>query len=176
MLGTPDAYLLPSLPGLGYLKVDTEKYVQFRAGLASGPHAAGARPSRRRRPGARVRAGGGACPSPRPRRDELAPGGPSELQVLVDRLTGDRPPVHQVWVAPLPDAEPLDSVLARPAVVARPRARRGPARGRSAGSTGRPSSAPSRSSVDLAGAGGHLAVVGSPRTGKSTLLRTLASR
>ena len=38
MLGTPDAYLLPSLPGLGYLKVDTETYVQFRAALASGPH------------------------------------------------------------------------------------------------------------------------------------------
>ena len=40
-------------------------------------------------------------------------GGPSELQVLVDRLTGDRPPVHQVWVAPLPEAEPLDAVLDR---------------------------------------------------------------
>ena len=38
VLGTPDAYLLPSMPGLGYLKVDTEKYVQFRAALASGPH------------------------------------------------------------------------------------------------------------------------------------------
>ena len=38
VLGTPDAYLLPSLPGLGYLKVDTETYVQFRAALASGPH------------------------------------------------------------------------------------------------------------------------------------------
>ena len=36
VLGTQDAYLLPSMPGLGYLKVDTEKYVQFRAALASG--------------------------------------------------------------------------------------------------------------------------------------------
>src|SRR6185436_20540762 len=38
VLGTPDAYLLPSLPGLGYLKVDTTHYIQFRAAHASGPH------------------------------------------------------------------------------------------------------------------------------------------
>ena len=41
VLGTPYAYLLPSLPGLGYLKVDTEKYVQFAPrsppGRRSGP-------------------------------------------------------------------------------------------------------------------------------------------
>src|SRR4029453_8127144 len=30
-------------------------------------------------------------------------------------------------------------------------------------------------SVDLAGSGGHVVVVGSPRTGKSTILRTLAA-
>ena len=94
--------------------------------------------------------------------------------MLVDRLTGDRPPVHQVWVAPLPEAEPLDAVLTAPpwwhggeraeglrAVVGR---------------LDRPSEQRTEPfALDLAGSGGHLVVVGSPRTGKSTLLRTLVA-
>ena len=42
VLGTPDAYLLPSLPGLGYLKVDTET-------LRAVPRRARLRPARARR-------------------------------------------------------------------------------------------------------------------------------
>ena len=38
VIGTPDAYLLPSVPGMGFLKVDTEIYTQFRAALATSPH------------------------------------------------------------------------------------------------------------------------------------------
>ncbi len=173
VLGTPDAYLLPSLPGLGYLKVDTEVYVQFRAALASGPHT----PSTMRvEPGAPVRVFdsgetlGAAAALPA----EPPPDGPSELQVLVDRLTGDRPPVHQVWVAPLAEAEPLDAVLTDP-----PWWRGGErAEGLRAvlGRLDRPAEQRTEPfALELAGAGGHLAVVGSPRTGKSTALRTLAA-
>jgi S-DNA-T family DNA segregation ATPase FtsK/SpoIIIE len=175
VLGTPDAYLLPSLPGLGYLKVDTEVYVQFRAALASGPFT----PSTMRvDPGAPVRvfdsgesfAAGIAAALP----DEPPPDGPSELQVLVDRMTGDRPPVHQVWVAPLAEAEPLDAVLTDP-----PWWRGGErAEGLRAvlGRLDRPAEQRTEPfAIDLSGAGGHLAVVGSPRTGKSTVLRTLAA-
>ena len=173
VIGTPDAYLLPSLPGLGYLKVDTEKYVQFRAALASGPHVGttvqveAPAPVRVFEAGARDRP---AAPAP----EQPSASGPTELQVLVDRLTGDRPPVHQVWVAPLAEAEPLDAVLGDApwwhggeraeglrAVVGR---------------LDRPAEQRTEPFVlDLAGSGGHVAVVGSPRTGKSTLLRTLAA-
>jgi S-DNA-T family DNA segregation ATPase FtsK/SpoIIIE len=175
VLGTPDAYLLPSLPGLGYLKVDTEVYVQFRAALASGPFTPA---TMRVDPGAPVRvfdsgdalAAAAAAALP----DEPPPEGPSELQVLVDRLTGDQPPVHQVWVAPLDAEEPLDAVLTEPAWW------RGGERAEGLhavlGRLDRPAEQRTEPyAVDLAGAGGHLAVVGSPRTGKSTVLRTLAA-
>src|SRR4051794_17888091 len=173
VLGTPDAYLLPSLPGLGYLKVDTEVYVQFRAAHASGPHT----PSVMRvEPGAPVRVlqPGDATPSVPVAPPPDLPAGPSELQVLVDQLAGDREPVHQVWVAPLAETEPLDAVLTDP-----PWWRGGErAEGLRAvlGRLDRPAEQRTEPfSIDLAGAGGHLAVVGSPRTGKSTVLRTLAA-
>src|SRR6185436_3959951 len=172
VLGTPDAYLLPSMPGLGYLKVDTDVYTQFRAAHASGPHARTAiqveptAPVRMFDPGEGVPVVAAAADAP--------VGGPSELQVLVDRLTGDQEPVHQVWVAPLPEAEPLEAVLSDPPWW-RARER---AEGLRAvlGRVDRPSEQRTEPfAVDLAGAGGHLAVVGSPRTGKSTTLRSLAT-
>ena len=173
VLGTPDAYLLPSMPGLGYLKVDTEKYVQFRAALASGPHL-GPTVSEARPAPVQVfepQPGMEHLPVAEP---ETLTGGPSELQVLVDRLTGDRPPVHQVWVAPLPEAEPLDAVLTdSPWWHGGERAEGVRA---VIGRLDRPSEQRTEPyELDLAGAGGHAAVVGSPRTGKSTLLRTLAA-
>jgi S-DNA-T family DNA segregation ATPase FtsK/SpoIIIE len=173
VLGTQDAYLLPSMPGLGYLKVDTEKYVQFRAALASGPHLGPTVVAEEPAP-VRVfepRPGLEHVPTVEP---EHSPTGPSELQVLVDRLAGDRPPVHQVWVPPLPEAEPLDAVLD-----GAPWWRGGErAEGLRAvvGRLDRPSEQRTEPfSVDLAGSGGHMVVVGSPRTGKSTILRTLAA-
>ncbi len=173
VLGTPDAYLLPSLPGLGYLKVDTETYVQFRAALASGPYehaavkVAAPEPVRVFEAGAQS-AVQPAAPGP------AAPGAPSELQVLVEQLTGDQPPVHQVWVAPLPEVETLDAVLSdEPWWRGGERAEGLRAR---VGRLDRPSEQRTEPfDLDLAGAGGHVAVVGSPRTGKSTLLRTVAA-
>ena len=145
VLGTQDAYLLPSMPGLGYLKVDTEKYVQFRAALASGPHLGATVTEEAPAPVRVFESQPGMDHLPVAVEPELSPTAPSELQVLVDRLTGDRPPVHQVWVAPLPGGR-----------AARRRARRSRRGGTaasapkgcapsSAGSTARPSSAPSRS-------------------------------
>src|SRR6266566_4298114 len=37
VLGTPDAYHLPPIPGLAYLKVDTTIYERFKCALSSGP-------------------------------------------------------------------------------------------------------------------------------------------
>ncbi len=179
MLGTPDAYLLPSLPGLGYLKVDTSHYVQFRAALVLRPVRPGA--GRRRR----ERAAAGARVRRRRARARRAGGEPraGRRAERAERAAGARrpprraaaTPVHQVWVAPLPEAEPLDAVLDA--------ARRGGAaasareglRGR-VGRLDRPAEQRTEPfELDLAGAGGHVAVVGAPRTGKSTLLRTLAA-
>jgi len=109
VLGTQDAYLLPSLPGLGYLKVDTSRYERFRAALSSAPAPSEvevAAPLAVRVFDTLAPAEDGtAAPQP------AAAAGPSELRLLVDRLAAGREPVHQVWVAPLPEAEPLDAVL-----------------------------------------------------------------
>ncbi|MDP2710607.1 MAG: type VII secretion protein EccCa, partial [Solirubrobacteraceae bacterium] len=48
VLGTPDAYVLPPEPGLGYLKVDTTVYERFRATLVAEPRAARTTPAGRR--------------------------------------------------------------------------------------------------------------------------------
>ena len=171
VLGTPDAYLLPSLPGLGYLKVDTDVYTQFRAAYSSGPDLSGM-PVAEAPAAVRV-----FDPDAPPKAQPVAApdaGAPSELGVLVDHLTGDRPPVHQVWVAPLAAAEPLDAVLGEPAWW-RSRERHEGLQA-TVGRLDRPSeqrTAPF--ALDLAGSGGHVVVVGSPRTGKSTLLRTLVA-
>ncbi len=134
---------------------------------------------RRGRPGGRCAGGragvrpGGAARGGRGGRRPRG-GGPSELQVLVDRLTGDRPPVHQVWVDPLPAAESLDRVLTEPPWWRRQERAEGLLA--TLGRLDRPSEQRTEPfTVDLAGSGGHLAVVGSPRTGKSTVLRTLAA-
>ena len=143
MLGTPDAYLLPSLPGLGYLKVDTEKYVQFRAALASGPHVRTAvtveppQPVRvfdAARAGARSRAGDGA-------------------RRRAERAAGARGPARRRPAAGPPGVGGAAAGRRAARRRARPTRRGGTAAsapracGRwSAGSTSRPSSAPSRSS------------------------------
>ena len=75
VLGTPDAYLLPSQPGLGYLKVDTEVYERFQATLVRQPRtprpgaAAAADPRLRRR----WRAGDGRRAPRRGRRGRRRP-------------------------------------------------------------------------------------------------------
>jgi S-DNA-T family DNA segregation ATPase FtsK/SpoIIIE len=91
----------------------------------------------------------------------------SDLEVLVDRLRGAGPPAHQVWLPPLAAAIDLEPLLRSVeggwlqvpvGVVDRPlQQEQGPL------------------VLDLSGAAGHLAVVGAPRTGKSTLLGALVA-
>jgi len=181
VLGTPDAYLLPSLPGLGYLKVDTSVYSQFRTALVSTAHR---EPTlEEAEPLVAVRsfdaaAGGptdGGEEAPRPTGDTQ-----TDLKILVARLGEGRSagPVHQVWVPPLPAAVPLDAVLDDPAWWS-PEARAG-ARGAGGSLAVRLGTLdlPARQrteplELDFSAGGGHLAVVGAPQSGKSTLLRAL---
>lgn len=182
VLGTPDAYLLPPLPGLGYLKVDTSTYTQFKAALVSTPHR---ELQVETRPAVEVVAFSATGPVgvARPRDSEPEIGevrAPvTDLQVLVDRLVEEHnegASVHQVWVAPLPAVQSLDAVLEGPPWwFSEPRERDARSDLRvNLGTLDLPleqRTEPLR--LDFAASAGHLAVVGSPQSGKSTLLRTL---
>ncbi|MEJ3742195.1 type VII secretion protein EccCa [Actinomycetes bacterium KLBMP 9797] len=180
VLGVPDAYDLPRSPGHGYLKAGTEPLVRFRAAYASGPLRrtdAGRGDGRARRP--RVLGYGTQfvpAPTPAARPTE---GGPSLLDVLVDRLAGQGPPAHRVWLPPLSRAPALDDLIGSLASV--------PDRGLTCADPAlRGALRVPLGLVDmpfeqrrdplwlaLDGAAGHVAIVGGPRSGKSSLLRAL---
>ena len=190
-LGTRDAFELPPLPGLGYLKVDSTMQ-RFKAALATRPH-------RERRPvmdvvpdvvrtfeptgpGPELAVLGddeteapGALP---PESLTTPPDGRvrTEMQVVVSALAGSTKPerrARQVWLPPLPAAFTLDAAVADS----------DPARSEP-GSEGwlkipiglldRPRHQVQVPYVlDFTAGGGHLAVVGAPRSGKSVLLQTV---
>jgi DNA segregation ATPase FtsK/SpoIIIE, S-DNA-T family len=97
-----------------------------------------------------------------------AEAGPStDLDALVDELSGAGRRVHQVWLPPLAATIPLDELLG----AVGPGWLRVPV-----GMVDRPVDQVQEPLVlDLSGAAGHLAVVGAPRTGKSTLLCTIVA-
>ncbi len=178
VLGTPDAYLLPPFPGAAYLKVDTAIYERFKVALVSG--------SGREEPDepsgpvtdvAPFAPGlGGLSAAAAVAAGEDGDGGPSDLDVLVERMVAAHGggPVHQVWVPPLPRS--LD-----PGDLERPPAwwqRDGVSDGVEATVGLLDLPAQQRTTplaLDFAGAAGHLAVVGAPQTGKSTFLKGLVT-
>ncbi|MFZ2526883.1 MAG: type VII secretion protein EccCa, partial [Rhodococcus sp. (in: high G+C Gram-positive bacteria)] len=185
VLGVPDAYHLPSSPGAGYLKCDSAEIVRFAAAYVSGPYERG-RIARRT-----VRANGPGVARPRlftarevpveqtaPPPDlaaavpEPAPDGRTVLDVLVDRVHGHGLPAHEVWLPPLDESPSLDRIMPRSLLtgdVLRQATLRTPI-----GIVDRPfDQRRDPLVVDLAGAAGNIVVVGGPRSGKSTMLRTL---
>src|ERR687895_134397 len=179
VLGTPDAYLLPPFPGAAYLKVDTAFYERFKVALVSG--SGREEPDEPRGPVVDVapfapELGGMSAGAAAAVSDDGGDGGPSDLDVLVDRMIAAHGggPVHQVWVAPLPRSLEPDELERPPAWWERDGSSAGleatiglldlPAEQRTAPLT-----------LDFAGAAGHLAVVGAPQTGKSTFLKGLVT-
>ena len=193
VLGVPDAYELPPMPGLGFLKPDQSTLLRFKAAYVSGPPA-----SARHQAVTRDESGvlQGILPWTitevrlpdvlEPVRDpEPEPcavrSRRSLLDVAVGRMTGLGPEAHQVWLPPLDVPDTLDELMADLApdpeigLVSR--------EWRALGGLTVPLGTVDRPreqrrdtlTVDLAGASGHVAVVGGPRTGKSTLLRTLVT-
>lgn len=173
VLGVPDAYHLPSAPGAAYLKCDSSAPTRFNTCFVSGPY----------RPPAGPSAGSASCAQTRPvafttaevplaepateQPDGQADEGPSAtvLETVVAALAGHGRTPHRVWLPPLERAITLDA-LARdtaPGTLTFPygvidlpfEQRRDTAW------------------LDVAGAAGHVAVVGGPQSGKSTTLRTL---
>ncbi|WP_306204569.1 type VII secretion protein EccCa [Actinoplanes sp. RD1] len=186
VIGTTDAYKLPSIPGSAYLKVDESIYQRFRVAHVSAPYVS---PAERR---AAMGAGDTSIVPFDLRSDAVvvereddelarlaARPGPTELQILAERMTSIASPAHQVWLPPLPAALALDHLIGRPA----PKAGRGyaarvwPLSGRLSvpiGLIDLPLKQDQETLVmDFGGVHGHLAAVGAPRTGRSTFLRTV---
>ncbi|MGH2735673.1 MAG: type VII secretion protein EccCa, partial [Actinomycetota bacterium] len=189
VLGARDAFELPPLPGLGYLSVDG-RLRQFKAALST-------RPFREYRDLETQRPVPGVVRSFSLTRDtgEIAVVGhatepdaeagkpaPSELrtemQVCVDRLeelVAFEQRARQVWLAPLPAAMTLDEIVD-------PEKREDRAPGAlgwleaAVGLEDRPREQMQLPmTIGFGGREGHCAIVGAPRSGKSTLLQTLAA-
>ncbi|GAA5179160.1 type VII secretion protein EccC [Rugosimonospora acidiphila] len=184
VIGTPDAYKLPPIPGSAYLKVDETIYQRLRVAHVSAPYiAAEQRWAEANKVDDTVvpfdlRTSGGAAAA-EPEEPPFPTGdGPTELQVVVDRMKA-LSPVHQVWLPPLPTALALDHLLGAVSVQADRGygAKHWPVAGTLAvpiGLVDLPLKQDQETlMMDFGGAHGHLAVVGAPRTGRSTLLRTI---
>ncbi len=103
------------------------------------------------------------------------------FDVMVQQLQHQGRPAHQVWLPPLDVPATLDALL--PDLTPIPGLGLQPADWPQRGALGAPIGLVDKPYlqrrdplwIDLAGAGGNLAVVGAPQSGKSTLLRSLIS-
>ncbi|MFL6055082.1 MAG: type VII secretion protein EccCa [Actinoallomurus sp.] len=189
VLGTPDAYRLPSIPGSAYLKVDESVYERFRVAHVSRPYHPPTESQTleverldpvefglRTPQDALAKAAGDAQESVVSARPK--PGERTEMQVAVEQLRMYGSPAHQIWLPVLPEYITLDAVLG-------PLSVEDPARGLQAtmwpqgqlsfpiGVVDVPAEQAQRPlMLDLSGAHGHVALVGAPQSGKSTTLRT----
>ncbi|GLY85721.1 type VII secretion protein EccC [Actinoallomurus iriomotensis] len=195
VLGVPDAYELPAVPGNGYLKTG-DSMVRFKAASVSGAH----NPRRSGGHATDARQGGGgtrpaqAVPFGTGRvapevaevpdsRTVRADDGDerSVLDVVVERLAGQGRPAHRIWLPPLDESPTLDRLL--PRLSATPDLGLTTAdwedRGRLSAAVGvvdRPFDQRRETMwLRLSGPTGNVAVVGGPQSGKSTVLRTLVA-
>ncbi|WP_026422041.1 type VII secretion protein EccC [Actinokineospora inagensis] len=185
VIGVPDAYQLPSAPGNGYLRSDVATLVRFKAAYVSGRYQRRTKEQRQEEVRRQVVAfGAGRLPSATevaavtavPVADEHVD---TVLDVAVDKLLGQGPPAHQVWLPPLDNPPPLDQLL--PPLVPHPRlgltAADWPGRGGlkiPVGVVDKPfEQVRDLHMVDLSGSGGHIGIAGGTQSGKSTLLRTV---
>jgi DNA segregation ATPase FtsK/SpoIIIE, S-DNA-T family len=179
VLGAPDAAALPPTPGVGYLRTHPESLVRFSATYVSDSMPARApllgssavlpytvAPVGTRRSGPLLR----SC-------DVEA----SFLDQAVGAMTGLGPTAHRMWLPPMGAPETLGGLL--PDLGADPLLGLTSAASRIAGPLRVPVGIVDRPrahrrdtlTLDLTGAHGHVAVVGAPRSGTSTLLCTLVA-
>ncbi|MCD4523457.1 type VII secretion protein EccCa [Nocardioides sp. cx-173] len=191
VLGVPDAYELPAVPGLGFLKPDPTSMTRFKAAYVSGPPATGRVRVRRDEGGhlqgilpftiSEVHKLEMSDPEPEPEPRVEPESQESLLDVAVGHMVGHGPAAHQVWLPPLDVPDTLDELMSDLVedgelglisqqwralgglvvplgTVDRPREQRR-----------------DTLTINLSGASGHVAVVGGPRSGKSTMLRTIVT-
>lgn len=190
IIGVADAYELPSDPGHGYLKIDTTTLVRFKAGYVSGPYEPETVTVDEVPPYAHhevvpftsgfvARPAAAVPQTVSEEQPEAYSGTQTLLEVLTRRLADHGPKARQVWMPPLGASPSLDMLL--PGIV--PHRDRGltaaswPGSGRlrvPVGLIDRPfEQRRDLLTADLSGAAGHIAIVGAPQSGKSTMLRTL---
>lgn len=194
VLGVPDAYTLPAVPGMGYLKPDTTTMIQFRASYVSGPPKARRRAAAGaggRRTGARLEpftaapvlrtnpeAEDQATPDPITNEPEETR---ATFDIAVQRMAGKGRPAHKVWLEPLVVPNTFDQLM--PDLAPDPQLGLVSPTWRGAGDLVLPLGIVDRPleqrrenlTIDLSGAAGHVAVVGGPRTGKSTVARSVVT-
>ena len=191
VLGVPDAYELPPIPGLAYLKPDPTTMLRFKAAYVSGPPSGRVRV--RRDEGGKLQ---GILPftisevlkldvpadEPEPEPTPVDTGDQQSLiDIAVDHMIGHGPEAHQVWLPPLDVPDTLDELMSDLAVD--PELGLVSKEWRTLGGLVVPLGTVDRPreqrrdtlSVDLSGGAGHLAVVGGPRSGKSTTLRSVVA-
>ncbi|WP_371481477.1 type VII secretion protein EccCa [Kitasatospora sp. NBC_00315] len=191
-IGVPDAYHLPPIPGVGYLKFGSDVMERFRAAYVSGPYRP---PGQQRTSGGRVVTAqpvlftAAEVPVIEPVVEEVVQDVEevddslldTVLDTFVSRMVGQGPAAHQVWLPPLDEAPSIDQ-LVPPLQVTPERGLTSPefgALGRlvvPVGVVDKPRD--QRRDVlyqDYAGAAGHGLIVGGPRSGKSTLVRTMVA-
>ena len=182
-LGTADAYHLPKKPGSGYLRVGAGDLQRFQAAYVGGPYTPPATTSvasaqRARRPGGGYRPPQQfttahiveAQPQPIVEQEPVAPevatsdGEPvTVMETALQQFAGLGRPAHKMWLPPLNEPPTLDKLVSGVAqgsleipmaIIDKPRQQRQDVW-----------------SVDMSGAGGHMAVVGGPQSGKSTAIQ-----
>lgn len=202
VLGVTDAYELPPIPGVGYLKEDQNTMRRFRASYVSGPapkrkkQSADAPVIEEQEPEEEIAiVDFTAAPVrveqtdeiPLPERAEedaaveVPEDGETTFDIAVSRMEGRGPSAHRVWLDPLDRPATLDMLM--PDLAPDPELGLVSQQWRRAGEFRIPVGEVDRPYeqrrdtliVDLAGAGGHAAIIGGPQSGKSTLMRTILS-
>ncbi|MFR9752234.1 type VII secretion protein EccCa [Nocardia sp. 004] len=192
VLGVPDAYNLPNVPGGGYLKADSGEIQRFQASYVSGPYVGGGSQrdvtvaSQAGEIDVKVRPFTAAHvdfrevdrvplppePSSEPEQQDEDGEQLSNLNMLVSRIQGHGRPAHEIWLPPLDEAPTLEQLIPRSVLTGEYSAvatLRAPI-----GIVDRPYDQRRDSMIiDLSGARGNVAIVGGPQSGKSTALRTL---
>ncbi len=198
VLGVPDAYELPPIPGSGFLKFDTASMTRFKAAYVSGPYLDASQTVPETGQGGYARPvsfvssrvdlvpeapAEPALPSAeQPPATVARPGGAGEaslLDLVVARLHGHGSPAHEVWLPPLGHSSSLDRLL--------PPLESVQGRGLVASGWDRPLRVPvgvvdlpyeqrrDNLMLDFSGAAGNGIVVGGPQSGKSLTLRTVVT-
>lgn len=150
VLGIPDAYELPSLPGIGYLKTPAGTITRFRAAYVSGV-------------------------------PKGLDGDTTTFQYAVDQMRGKGRPAHVVWLPPLVVPNTLDefmpdlTVTAEYGLISPSWRKRGALMAPCALEDKPREQKRDVMALDLSGAGGHVAVVGGPLSGKSMMLRSIVT-
>ncbi|MBL0385856.1 type VII secretion protein EccCa [Tumebacillus sp. ITR2] len=200
VIGTPDAFYLPSYPGVGYLKVDTHIYDLFKTASVSGPYTPISDQPQASLHIGEFNASGRIVEFLLPGMNEVAAtksgkraDSRTEMEVIIEGLVDHAKTlgqeVHQVWVEPLDRNLTLDGVL-KPQQFLQTLFNTGnypffngtewptrPVRTLLKVPVGVLDLPLQQSQepliLDFLGNEGHLAIVGAPQSGKSTFLKTI---